>query len=85
MSEFFPYHSSQIGFDVAGLNDPPQRVIDQSLIAAVAGQRLEVFDDGYIDHDIDTLLFHRARTAACQSARLIVLPPSLKLTPSKSA
>ena len=51
--KFLADHAAQIGFNMAGFDYAPQGVINECLIAPVASQRLEVFDNGRVQHDIE--------------------------------
>jgi hypothetical protein len=40
----------------SGWPTPRRRVCNQRLVAALSGERLEVLDDGDVEHDVDALL-----------------------------
>jgi hypothetical protein len=54
--EFFANDLPQVGFEVTAFDDAAKGVVDDRLVATLTSQRLEVFDDWRVAHDVDPQL-----------------------------
>jgi hypothetical protein len=54
--EFFANDLPQVGFEVTAFDDAAKGVVDDRLLATLTNQRLEVFDDWRVEHDVDLQL-----------------------------
>lgn len=54
--QLFADHSPQIGLKVPRRDHAAQRAVNQRLVSTIPGQRLEVLDDGRVQHDVDAKL-----------------------------
>ena len=54
--EFFANDLPQVGFEVTAFDDAAKGIVDDRLLATLTSQRLEMFDDWRVEHDVDPQL-----------------------------